>query len=261
MFRLASRLAFNITLTNNHHHIAIVLLISLCCSSCASVYVSSVRNTPLLTKKGEFQGSASFGNGANLNAAYALTNHIGITAGGMYSNNSLVNWKNTYRKHQSAEVALGYFTNKDRISFETYIGYGGGHGYAQDSLFGLFIFSNTQQTAEGTYHRYFIQPTFAFSPSRVLFALTMRISYIEFKDLLVMRDNANPLYLRNRASYVLEPSFTTKFFVSRRPTSLYVFAQAGFNITEQSDDVRYNMPVIVPHWNLGMGIRLLKEDD
>lgn len=234
------------------------LIFCLCCSSCASVYVSNLRNTPLFTKKGEFQGSASFGHGANVNAAYALTNHIGITAGGLYSNNRATSWKNTYRRHQSAEIALGFFDNKKRVSYETYVGYGGGHGYAQDSVFGLFIFANTQQSAEGTYQRYFVQPTFAFRHKRVLMAITMRFSYIEFKDLLVMTDNANPRIFRNKGTYVFEPSFTTKFFISKKPTSMYVFGQAGFNLTEGYDDITYNMPVIAPHYNIGVGIRLMK---
>jgi hypothetical protein len=91
-------------------------------------------------------------------------------------------------------------------------------------------------------------------------AITMRLSYVEFKDLLVMTDNANPEYLRNRGSFVWEPSFTAKYFVARKATSVYVFGQAGVNVTDQSDDVRYNMPVFAPHFNLGVGIRLLKEE-
>ena len=247
-------------LVHKPHNVVIGLLICLCCSSCASVYVSSLRNAPLLTKKGEFQGSASYGRGANVNVAYALTNHIGITAGGLYSNNRHLNWNNTYRKHQSAEIALGYFDNKRRISYETYAGYGGGHGYAQDSIFGLFIFANTQQTAEGTYHRFFIQPSFAFKRSRLLMAITARVSYVEFKEIVVMTDNANPVILRNRGSYIFEPSFTAKFFVSKKSTSMYVFAQAGFNMSDQSGENPYNMPIIAPHYNAGIGIRLLKDE-
>src|SRR5688572_21847076 len=81
------------------------VLFLLCCCSCASVYVPSVRNVPLMTGKGEFQGSASFGNGANLNTAYALTDHVGITVGGMYANNRAQRVNNTYRRHKSTELA------------------------------------------------------------------------------------------------------------------------------------------------------------
>ena len=90
-------------------------------------------------------------------------------------------------------------------------------------------------------------------------AITTRFSYVEFKDLLVMTDNANPQFLRNRGSYVWEPSFTAKYYVAKKSTSMYVFRQAGFNITDQSDDIRYNMPIFAPHVNVGVGIRLLKE--
>jgi len=234
---------------------AVILL--LCCSSCASVYVSSVRNTPLMTRRGEFQGSASFGNGANVNAAYALTDHLGITVGGMYANNRPQRVNNTYRRHQSTEVALGYFGHTSRISYETYIGYGAGRGYAQDSVFGLFFFANTQRTAEGAYNKYFIQPTFAFRPKRFLLAVTVRITYVEFRDLMVMTDNTNPSIISNKHSYVFEPCFTAKYFLTKKPKSMFVFAQAGFNVAN-SDDIDYNMPFFMPHYNLGIGIRLLK---
>src|SRR6187401_1730782 len=110
-----SILRFGITV--RVHGVIAAFLLLLCCCSCASVYVSSLRNTPLMTRRGEFQGSASFGNGANVNAAYALTDHLGITVGGMYANNRAQNVNNTYRRHQSAEVALGYFGHNNKISY------------------------------------------------------------------------------------------------------------------------------------------------
>jgi hypothetical protein len=242
------------------HPVIAGLLLLLCCSSCASVYVSSLRNAPLMTGKGEFQSSASFGNGANINAAYALTDHVGITAGGMYANNRAQNLNNTYRRHQSAEVALGYFGHNNKISYETFVGYGAGRGYAQDSVFGFFFFANSQRTAEGGYHKYFIQPTFAFRPKRFVLAVTMRITYVEFKDLRVMTDNGNPSVFRNKYSYVFEPCFTAKYFLTKKPTSMFVFAQVGFNAADQAEDVDFNLPFFMPHYNLGIGIRLSKGD-
>ena len=237
-----------------------VFSLLLCCCSCASVYVSSVRNAPLMTGRGEFQGSASFGNGANVNAAYALTDHLGITAGGMYANNRAQNLNNTYRRHQSAEVALGYFAHNNKISYETFVGYGAGRGYAQDSVFGFFFFANTQRTSEAGYHKYFIQPTFAFRPKRFLLAVTLRITYVEFKDIRVMTDNGNPSVLQNKYSYVFEPCFTAKYFLTEKSKSMFVFAQAGFNVADQTEDVDFNLPFFMPHYNLGIGIRLSKGD-
>jgi hypothetical protein len=241
------------------HSVIVGLLLLLCCCSCASVYVSSLRNAPLMTGKGEFQGSASFGNGSNLNAAYALTDHVGITAGGMYANNRAQRVNNTYRRHKSTELALGYFGHTSRISYETFVGYGTGRGYAQDSVFGLFFFPNTQQTAEGGYNKYFIQPTFAFRPKRFFLAVTVRVTYSEFRDLMVMTDNLNPSIFPNKHSYVFEPSFTAKYFLTEKPKSMFVFAQVGFNVAN-SDDIEFNMPFFMPHYNFGVGVRLSKGD-
>lgn len=229
------------------------------CCSCASVYVSSVRHTPLHSKRGELQGSVSFGNGANANAAFAITDHVGIMAGGLYANNRAQNFNNTYRRHHSAEVAMGYFGNNKRISYETYVGYGTGKGYAQDSVFGFFFFANIQRTTEGQYNRFFVQPTFAFRPKRFYLAVTLRVSYIEFRNALTMVDNANP-QRQNLYTYVFEPSFTSKYFISNKPKSMFVFAQVGFNLADQTNDIEYNMPFFMPHYNIGVGFRLQKED-
>ncbi|HEX6892719.1 MAG TPA: hypothetical protein VF141_18555 [Chryseolinea sp.] len=236
------------------------LLLLLCCCSCASIYVSGVRNVPLLTRRGEFQGSASFGKGTNITTAYALTDHVGITVGGMYANNRQQNLNNTYRRHQSGEVGLGYFGHTNKISYEIFSGYGAGRGYAQDSVFGFFFFSNVQRTAEGGYHKYFIQPTFAFRPKRFLLAITMRMTYLQFKDIRVMTNNGDPSILRSKYSYVFEPCFTAKYFLTEKPKSMFVFAQAGFGIADQTDEVEYNMPFFMPHYNVGIGFRLSKPD-
>ena len=48
-------------------------------AGCAPVYVPNVRNTPLFTKAGEFQGSMMYGTGdLDLQAAVAVTNNIAL---------------------------------------------------------------------------------------------------------------------------------------------------------------------------------------
>jgi hypothetical protein len=237
------------------------LSLLICCCSCASVYVSSVRNVPLMMGRGEFQGSASFGNGANLNVAYALTEHVGITAGGPYANNRAQNFDNTYRRHQSAEMGLGYFGHTEKISYELFAGYGAGKGFAQDSLWGFIFFANTQLTAEASYNKYFIQPTLAFRPKHFVLAITMRFTYLQFKDISVMTDNRSPSILQSKYSFVFEPCFTAKYFITQKPKSMFVFAQAGFNLADQTDDIEYNLPPFMPHYNLGIGFRLSRGDE
>ena len=88
----------------------------------------------------------------------------------------------------------------------------------------------------------------------------MRITYLEFKEIRVMTNNGDPTILQNKYSYVFEPCFTAKYFFNEKPKSMFVFAQAGFGIADQTDDVEYTLPFFMPHYNLGIGIRLSKGD-
>ena len=237
----------------------IQLLVTVCCSSCASVYISSLRNVPLLEKQGEFQGNASFGNGMNANAAFALTNHIGIAAGGLYADNRYQRYNNTYRIHKAAEIGLGYFKHTDQISFEVYSGFGVGSGYAQDSTFGWFLFNNSQLIAEGRYQKYYLQPTFAFNRTRIQMAITMRFTYLEFHDITIT-NNADPLQVSQKTFLMIEPSFTAKFFILQRIPSIFIFTQAGFNFADQKDHNERPLPYSILHYNFGLGIRLAKKE-
>jgi hypothetical protein len=211
---------------------------------------------PLLTEQGEFQASASYGNGMNVNAAFALTNHIGITGGALYANNKLQRYDNTYRTHQSAEGALGYFGKKKQFSYEVYVGYGGGKGYAQDSTFGFFFFNNTQDVFQGTYRKGFIQPTFAFNLKRFQFAYTTRVTGVDFSRLGISVNSAGQKALPRRRFYFFEPSVTAKYFIKAARASIYTFAQVGFNVTEQPGENEANVRYSLLHYNLGFGIRL-----
>ena len=52
-----------------------------------------------------------------------------------------------------------------------------------------------------------------------------------------MTNNGDPSILQNKYSYVFEPCFTAKYFLTEKPKSMFVFAQAGFGIADQTDDV------------------------
>ncbi|MEJ7645899.1 MAG: hypothetical protein WKF87_14990 [Chryseolinea sp.] len=214
---------------------SIGFILAICCSSCASVYIASLRNVPLLTQHGEFQGTMSFGNGLNANAAFALTNHIGIMAGALYANNKYQPFDNTYRIHRSGEAGLGYFGFKNQYSYEVYAGYGGGKGYAQDSTFGFFLANNTQHIFKGTYNKAFVQPTFAFRLKRFQFIVTSRVTRVDFTRLDLSVNNNIARNLPGRRFYFIEPSFTSKFFIKEAATSMFAFAQVGFNVAEQPE--------------------------
>jgi hypothetical protein len=97
-------------------------------SSCSSVYVPNVPNTPMLSAQGEFSGGAhiSLRGNANFNGAYAVSNHIGVLMGGAYMNSE--RRRNDFN-HKQIEIGGGYFTSfgpdQNRI-LEIYAGVGTG---------------------------------------------------------------------------------------------------------------------------------------
>ena len=184
-----------------------------------------------------------------------LVNHVGLMAGAMYANDKFRKVDNTYRIHRSAEVAIGYFGATNRFSYDLYVGYGTGKGYAQDSTFGLFFFANSQQVSKANYRKTFVQPTFAFTLKRFQFAITTRIAAVDFRTLSILV-NGSPSDMPRRRFYFFEPCFTAKYFINERPSQMFAFAQTGFNTSEQHDENYSNLPYSLLHYNVGFGIRL-----
>jgi hypothetical protein len=93
-------------------------------SACSSIYMPGVPNTPMLNAQGEFAGGAhvSLRGNLNFNAAYAITDHLAITA-----NAGSLNTEGRKKdiKHRYFEMGAGYFKNfgidSNRI-FEVYTG-------------------------------------------------------------------------------------------------------------------------------------------
>lgn len=97
-------------------------------SSCSSIYMPNVPNTPMLSEKGELSAGAHIspkGN-ASINAAYAVSNHFGLLFSGSYMKNEKTS--KDFR-HKMVEIGGGYidtFGEDNNQIIEIYAGYGGG---------------------------------------------------------------------------------------------------------------------------------------
>lgn len=85
--------------------LAVVLLF---CSSCSSIYLPGVPNTPMLTSKGEFAagGHVSLRGNVNFNSAYAFSDHLAamVNFGSLNSEKRKKDFK-----HKYFEAGAGYF--------------------------------------------------------------------------------------------------------------------------------------------------------
>lgn len=108
------------------HLLFAALFFALILSSCSSIYMPGVPNTPMLTTKGEFAGGAhiSLRGNINLNSAYAVTDNLAAMVNFGSVNNER---RKKDIKHTYYEIAGGYFKtfgpNDNRI-LEFYAGMG-----------------------------------------------------------------------------------------------------------------------------------------
>jgi hypothetical protein len=129
-------------------------------TSCAPAYVPNTLNTPLMSNKGEIQAGLNIGlSGFDPQAAYAITDHLGVLLNGSFRN-STSDSSDSYHKHVFLEGGVGYFTKIGGIGrFETY----GGYGYNQ--LQAYFDSDIWTDFADVTSNRIFIQPAIGISTS------------------------------------------------------------------------------------------------
>jgi hypothetical protein len=190
-------------------------------SSCSSVYMPNVPNTPMLSQQGEFSGGAHIflrGN-ASLNGAYAVSNHFGILFSGAYMDRERE--KKDY-KHKLAEIGGGYFNTfgpDDNRIIEVYVGYGNG---STDRVFRTYddndVLTRTD-LEEVTYNKTFLQVNYSSKKNNNLrlfganfplnYGTALRISSVEMKTFM-----RNKIGQAREGNVFLEPIFFTRMKLS-----------------------------------------------
>lgn len=155
--------------------------------ACAPVYVPNTVHAPMLEERGDIQvGGYAGTSGIDLQAAAALTDHVGAFADFSFGNqegdaDDPAN-DDDFHRHRFGEVGIGYFTELGRVGhFEVYGGYGLGQAEAADEY--QFI-SPGLVTATGRYTRFFVQPAVGVDvgPLRVNGAARLvRVNFYEFE--------------------------------------------------------------------------------
>jgi hypothetical protein len=193
--------------------------------ACKPLYRPNTVNVPMLKEKNDVTFGTYLGtNGADVQAAYAITNNIGVMA-----NASIINSYNatngTQREHRFAEGGIGYFKpiNKEAV-FDIYAG--AGNGYAYNS--GNFIF-NYYSFNRVNYNRFFIQPSVALVSNYFDLAASARFTYVDFYD--YRSGNTSTTQNMERVSSIfMEPAITLRGGYK----NVKMFGQLGFAIPTTS---------------------------
>lgn len=188
--------------SNNLHNISkawpiVLILAMLFLYSCSvKTYLPSAQNAPLLQKKGDVNLQVA---SSNVNAAYAVTNSIGVVANAQFQSKTygsglnLLGVSNYKVDRYNIELGGGYYTKIDeKWSFETF----GGFGFGEFRFLGN-AYTNTEGYFQSKQARFFIQPNLGVKSSWFDFALISRVNFLKYFDDLQYNYTREELTLLN----------------------------------------------------------------
>ncbi|WP_239494891.1 hypothetical protein [Pedobacter yulinensis] len=190
-------------------------------SSCSSVYMPNVPNTPMLSSQGELSagGHVSLKGNVSVNAAYAAGNHLGILLNG-----SIMNNRGSKREfnHNLIEAGAGYFTpfgEGDRQIFEVYAGFGRGSSLTTRKEATPTGVTVTEQQDVG-FRKYFMQVNYSAKDKdgfqlfgkkiELNYGTALRLSYVDMNRFLLNNQAHAP-----EDNIFFEPVFFTRTALSK----------------------------------------------
>lgn len=192
------------------------------------IYVPNTVNTPLLKEKHEFKGSIS---PHNLQAAFALSDHIAIMANGQYvyrfdwnerQDNDDDIFIDQHVRGGLVEGAVGYFTPMDqrkRMIFEVFGGYGNGRFKTQAQKFSdNTTYQPDDLQLSSHFSKVFVQPGIGFVHPIFEAGFSSRFSLLNFYNMRTgprafeNRPNDKERFLRisHQPLVAFEPAFTCR---------------------------------------------------
>jgi hypothetical protein len=220
------------------------LLIVLIACSCSPAYVPNLRNAPMFTKGGEFQGSVQMLNGVDLHTAVSVSNHIAFMANGSLGSRGDYNEKQNYHRHKLLEGGAGYYVNRGRWGFQLFAGYGKGEAEGM-----MEIFTSGDAPTIAKFDRYFIQPAFGFYRKSITMAVVGRVSVLDFYQ---YQDQSTSLRYDKRSVGFFEPAFIFQYYFDH---NFFITSQVGL-----AGSMRGDLDERIEHRFLtigtGLGVRL-----
>jgi hypothetical protein len=177
-----------------------LICLALFFKGCSPVYIPNLRNATLFENKGEIKATAYAWRSVNAQVAYALTNHVAVTANGAMSLASDI------PRHQYGELGAGYFTKLTHFNLEFF----GGYGFGTTS-------SYFNQLLVGDYYKIYTTQAIGQRDGKIEWSFINRLSLVDFVTY--------PTDPKRRATFYLEPAgYMGYSLINER---LFVAAQFG----------------------------------
>jgi hypothetical protein len=204
--------------------IALLFLPVLFCSCSHYYYVPNTQNVPLFREKNEYRFSGSLAGGEEssskeLQAAYSVTDHIGVMANFMSSKGGTISDNNNWARGNYLDAAIGYFKPVSKCGvFEIYGGIGGSnqhHHYLTSSYMNGTISSSSGGFSDLSFTKIFVQPSFGFTLNAIDIAASTRICLLSFNSVVnQVSSDMNEINTLNNISdeihFFLEPAITIR---------------------------------------------------
>lgn len=243
----------------------IIGFVLLSIQSCTVMYSPSMQNAPLLQEKNEVRATVGI---SDFQAAYAVTDHVGVMLNGYYNNGSSSftydsydpYGYSTYKEQNSKHIegGAGMFNKlNDKVLVEAYSGFGFGNTtlkkFEQDSMNAI---PSMRNRFSADYMRFFIQPAIGYSLDNFDFAFSTRILLQKYYNINTFGYTPIELYddklyqIDQPYFFFLEPALTMRFGYK------YVKFQAQAILSYKYNVDRLNyMPLI---FNVGIHVDLAK---
>lgn len=198
-----------------------LIILTILLSSCSSIYMPNVPNTPMLTTKGEIAagGHVSLKGNLNFNTAYAVTNNFAVMFNGGTMNNES---RKKDTENNTIEAGAGYFDtfgpDNNRV-LEIYGGVGSGKSVRLDREFNENDVLINTDNQSANYDKKFIQVNYSslkkdnINLFGVKFGLNygtaLRMSFVKTNDFF-----KNGLQQQNEDNIFFEPVFFTRMILS-----------------------------------------------
>jgi len=192
-------------------------------SGCETLYIPNAVHSPMLTNKGEGHVSTSLGcigtGLANVDAAYAVTDHFGIMADGMFhyktSSYDDYNYQSDMRETviYYGSIGMGYFEKmgtKGNFALQFY----GGGGYGDSRSF-LNSDASIESDVTANYYDFYAQPGMVLNTKYIDFGFDVRMKYVQ---------------MYNFKSYVFDPGFNDEYNYSSDYTREFALVEPNFTL-------------------------------
>ncbi len=144
--------------------IFLFVLLAIFVVRCSPVYIPNARHATLFQKKGEYKATAYLLQVADVQLAYAVSNHVAVMA------NFNSSFTSNFPCFRFGEIGAGYFTKAKEFNIEFCGGYG--IGTSLSNLNSKFV--------SGNYYRVYFSQSAGQKLERFQWSVTNRVSLVDF---------------------------------------------------------------------------------